>query len=245
MGLPLDGLARPVRGVTQYCRFYYENPDYVFPGILPEASAYFRAESVGHPLLDKEGCGRCDIDIDAAICPLMMVTGSNMSGKSTLLRSVGVNAVLALAGAPVRAARLDLSPLRIACSISIHDSILDGKSRFQAEAERLRWIISAAKNENVLFLLDELLGGTNSAVRLCGAEAVIEQLINAGAVGLVTTHDLALTMLAENLGARAANVYFEDHCENGDIKFDYQPRWGKFRPANGRTILAALGLLPG
>ena len=174
---------------------------------------------------------------------LIMVSGSNMSGKSTLLRSVGLNSVLALAGAPVRAAQLQISPLQIGCSISVHDSLLHAKSRFQAEVERLKWILDLSPTNNILFLLDEMLGGTNSADRLFGARAVIEQLAASGAVGLVTTHDLALTEVVKALDGRAINVHFEEHYENREMRFDYRMRPGVLTGTNGVNVMAALGLL--
>ncbi len=167
-----------------------------------------------------------------------------MSGKSTLLRSIGVNAVLALAGAPVRASQMELSPLQIACSIATHDSLSDGKSRFQAEVGRLKWIMALTGKGAVLFLMDELLGGTNSKDRLFGAKAVLEELVRSGAIGLVPTHDLALTELVETLAGRARNVHFEEHYEHGAMRFDYQLRTGVLTRTFGLNIMAALGLRP-
>lgn len=175
---------------------------------------------------------------------MIVVSGSNMSGKSTLLRSVGVNSVLAFAGAPVRASRLLISPLQIGCSIVVQDSLLHAKSRFQAEVERLKWILTLSRSKSLIFLLDELLGGTNSNDRYWGARAVIEQLAGSGAVGLVTTHDLALTELVEALRGRAINVHFEERYENGEMQFDYKIRSGVLAHTNGLNIMAALGLLP-
>lgn len=142
-----------------------------------------------------------------------MVSGSNMSGKSTLLRSIGMSSVLALAGGPVLASHLQMSPLQIGCSMTIHDSLMHGKSRFQAEVERLKQILTMARTTKVLFLLDEILGGTNSADRFSGVSAVIEQLVTPGAIGLATTHDLALTELVPSLQGRALNVHFESNMK--------------------------------
>jgi DNA mismatch repair ATPase MutS len=209
-----------------------------------ESSPLFLAEALGHPLLDRHTCVRCDMRLDAKGTQLIMVSGSNMSGKSTLLRSVGLNSVLAFAGAPVRAARLQISPLQIGCSISVHDSLIRAKSRFQAEVERLKWILTLSRTNNILFLLDEMLGGTNSADRLFGARAVLEQLAASGAVGLVTTHDLALTEVVKALDGRALNVHFEERYENGEMRFDYRMRPGVLTRTNGVEVMAALGLLP-
>ena len=175
---------------------------------------------------------------------LIIVSGSNMSGKSTLLRSVGINAVLAAAGAPVCATRLEISPVQIGCSISIHDSLMHGKSRFQAEVERLKRILDLSNRGNLIFLLDEVLGGTNSRDRYLGAEAVIEQLTGNAAVGIVTTHDLALTAMVKTLDGRAINVHFEEHYQDGEMRFDYRMRSGVLTRTNGLNVMAALGLLP-
>ena len=244
-----NGLAQWLDSLGQFeallclARYSYENPGHVFP-VLRSTSSVFRAEGLGHPLLDCKTAVRCDLELYADRTQLIMVSGSNMSGKSTLLRSVGLNCVLALAGAPVCASRLEISPLLLGCSISVQDSLLRAKSRFQAEVERLKWILSLSRTNNVLFLLDELLGGTNSADRLFGANAVIDQLALNGAVGLVTTHDLALTEAANALDGRAINMHFKEHYENGEMLFDYQMRPGVLPRTNGVNVMVELGLLP-
>jgi hypothetical protein len=244
------GLAQWLDSLGQFeallclARYHYENPDHTFAVLKPESSPMFQAEALGHPLLDRKTCVRCDIALAAKNAQLIVVSGSNMSGKSTLLRSVGLNCVLALAGAPVCAARLQISSMQVACSISVHDSLLQAKSRFQAEVERLKWILALSRTNTVLFLLDEMLGGTNSADRLFGARAVINQLAANGAVGLVTTHDLALTDMVNALDGRAINVHFEEHYENDEMRFDYRMRPGVLTRTNGMNVMAALGLLP-
>jgi DNA mismatch repair ATPase MutS len=166
-----------------------------------------------------------------------------MSGKSTLLRTVGTNTVLALAGATVRARRLRLSPLQVGASIRIQDSLQAGASRFYAEITRLRQIVEQTEGElPVLFLLDEILHGTNSHDRLIGAEGVVSGLNERGAVGLVTTHDLALARIADELGLHAANVHFEDHLEGGKMSFDYQLRPGIVRRSNALELMRSIGL---
>jgi hypothetical protein len=245
-----EGLAAWLESLGQFeallcfARYSYENPDHTFATLKPESSPLFQAEGLGHPLLDRKSCVRCDLRLDAQGTQLIMVSGSNMSGKSTLLRSVGVNSVLALAGAPVRAARLLISPLQVGCSIAVQDSLLKGKSRFQAEVERLRWILALSRSRNSLFLLDEVLGGTNSNDRFLGARAVIKQLAGNATIGLVTTHDLALTDVVEALDGRAINVHFEEQYENGEMQFDYRMRSGVLTRTNGLSVIAALGLLP-
>lgn len=227
-----------------FARYYYENPDHTFAVLKPRSGALLEAEAMGHPLLNRTSCIKCDLRLGAQETQLVMVSGSNMSGKSTLLRAVGVNSVLALAGAPVRAARFHISPLQIGCAIVVHDSLLQSKSRFQAEVERLKLIIALSRTNNMLFLLDEVLGGTNSNDRYFGARAVIEQLAGNGAVGLVTTHDLALTEVVKVLDGRAINVHFEEQYEDGEMRFDYRMRPGVLIRTNGLNVMTALGLLP-
>ncbi len=223
-------------------RYFYENPDSILPILHPASSALLRAEELGHPLLKSETCVRCDIALGTQGTQLLMVSGSNMSGKSTLLRSVGLNSVLALAGAPVRATRMEISQMQVGCSIDIHDSLRQGRSRFRAEVERLKWILNLARAERVLFLFDEVLGGTNSNDRLWGTKAVIDQLADRGAVGLITTHDLALTEIVGAFPGRASNVHFEEHYEDGEMRFDYQMRPGVLTRTNGVNVMAALGI---
>ncbi len=238
----LDALGQ-FESLLCFARYYYENPDHTFAILNPDSSPIFQAEGLGHPLLDRHTCIRCDIALEANNTQLIVVSGSNMSGKSTLLRSVGLNGVLALAGAPVCAARLHISPLQIGCSISVHDSLLQAKSRFQAEVDRLKSIIALSRTRSILFLLDEMLGGTNSADRLFGAKAVIDQLTANRAIGLVTTHDLALTDVVRTLNGRAINVHFEEHYENNEMRFDYRMRPGVLTRTNGVNVMTALGLL--
>jgi DNA mismatch repair ATPase MutS len=174
---------------------------------------------------------------------VLVISGSNMSGKSTLLRTVGTNAVLAFAGAPVCAASLRISPLSIGASLRVRDSLLEGRSRFYAEIERLRQIVELCDGQlPVLFLLDEILHGTNSHDRGIGAEAVVRGLVERGALGLVTTHDLALARVAEVLAPRGRNVHFEDHLEEGEIMFDYRVRPGVVERSNALALMRAVGL---
>ena len=223
-------------------RFSRENPEYVFPDLKLESPAFFHAELLGHPLLEKKTCVSCDVSLDADTCQLLMVTGSNRSGKSTLLRSVGLNAVLAFAGAPVRALRLELSPMAIGCSISVHDSLREGRSRFAAEVERIKLIVSISQQQNTMVLLDEILGGTNSKDRLFGTEAIVREIVRNGAIGFITTHDLALTELVRPYGGRLKNVHFAEHYQDGEMCFDYEMRPGMLMHTNGMNVIAALGL---
>jgi DNA mismatch repair ATPase MutS len=163
-----------------------------------------------------------------------------MSGKSTLLRAVGIATVMAMAGAPVRARSLRLAPMHVGASIRINDSLQEGSSRFYAEITRLRKILDFTGGElPVLFLIDEMLQGTNSHDRRIGAEGMVRALVQRGAIGLVTTHDLALTGIA---GPQLKNVHFQDELENGKIRFDYKLRDGVVTKSNGLELMRSIGL---
>ncbi|MGE5243257.1 MAG: MutS-related protein [Betaproteobacteria bacterium] len=200
------------------------------------------ARALAHPLIGGDVAVPNDLalGLDARA---LIVSGSNMSGKSTLLRAVGLNVVLAQAGAPVRAASLRLSRLTIGATIRVEDSLQAGQSRFYAEILRIRDIVSLAAGPlPLLFLLDEILHGTNSYDRRIGAGAIVRSLVEAGAIGLVTTHDLALTELARELEGAVANVHFEDRIENGRMAFDYRMRPGVVEHSNALALMRAVGL---
>lgn len=221
--------------------YAYEHPRDPFPEFV-EGGHCFDGEGLGHPLIPESRNVRTDLRLSDEL-RVLVVSGSNMSGKSTLLRTAGVNTVLAFAGAPVRARRLCLSPLQVGASIHIQDSLQTGVSRFYAEITRLRQIVELTEGPvTVLFLLDEILHGTNSHDRRIGAEGVVRGLIKRGAIGLVTTHDLALTRIAEGLAPLAANVHFEDHLEGGKVTFDYRLRPGVVQRSNALELMRSVGL---
>jgi hypothetical protein len=220
--------------------YAYEHPNDPFPFIATDGPV-FDAQAMAHPLLPESRSIRNDLYLSHSM-RLIVVSGSNMSGKSTLLRTTGVNTVLALAGAPVRAEVLTVSPLQLGASIRINDSLQAGASRFYAEITRLRDILALADRGPVLFLLDELLNGTNSHDRRIGAEGVVRGLVKRNAIGLVTTHDLALAAIADSLGHEAANEHFEDHLENGVMTFDYRIQPGVVEKSNALELMRAVGL---
>jgi len=230
-----------VEALSSLGGYHYEHPDDIFPE-LSAGPPSFDGEALGHPLLPDAMMVRNDVRLGGDM-QMLVVSGSNMSGKSTLLRTIGVNAVLAQAGAPVRARRLRLTPLGIGASIRIQDSLQAGVSRFYAEITRLGLIMRrAGETPPVLFLVDELLHGTNSHDRRIGAEAIVRGLVDRGAIGLVTTHDLALAHVADALGARGANVHFEDSLENGRMRFDYRMRPGVVQKSNAIELMRSVGL---
>jgi DNA mismatch repair ATPase MutS len=221
--------------------YSYEHPDDPFPNFV-EGSACFEATGIGHPLIPSATCIRNDVSLSDGR-HVFLVSGSNMSGKSTLLRSIGINAVLAMAGAPVRAQRLRMSPLHVGASIRVNDSLQEGSSRFYAEITRLRKLFDlAGGNPSLLFLLDELLQGTNSNDRRVGAEGVVRALLNRGAIGLVSTHDLALADIGESLNGHLYNVHFQEEFENGRMLFDYKLREGVVTKSNGLALMRSIGL---
>jgi DNA mismatch repair ATPase MutS len=219
----------------------FEHPADPFPEFVPEGP-WIDAEAIGHPLLSEDKVVRNDIRLGGAL-QVIVVSGSNMSGKSTMLRTLGINTVLAQAGAPVRARRFTLSPLAVGASIRLTDSLQGGVSRFYAEILRLRQILDETAGPlPVLFLIDEFLHGTNSHDRRIGARALVLGLVQRGAIGLITTHDLALADIADELGERAANVHFEDQIEDGKISFDYHMRPGVVRKSNAIELMRQVGL---
>ncbi len=233
--------AARTEALSAIATYAFENPDDPFPDFVPDGPV-FDAVGLGHPLLARDRCVANDVRLDSSL-RLLVVSGSNMSGKSTLLRSVGVNVVLARAGAPVRARHLRLSELTVAASLRVQDSLQAGRSRFFAEVTRVRQVLDLAQSRPpVLFLLDELFQGTNSRDRRVGAEAVVRTLLDAGALGLITTHDLALTDIADLLAPHAANVHFADHVEDGVMAFDHKMRPGVVPSSNGLALMRAVGI---
>ncbi len=238
----LDAAAE-LEALSSLAGYAFEHPQDPFPEILdpgPEPRALLHGDALGHPLLASAVPN--DVRLGEGAPRVLLVSGSNMSGKSTYLRTVGVNVVLALAGAPVRAAWLRLTPLRAGATLRIQDSLQAGRSRFYAEITRLKELSDVAEGGTpLLFLLDEILHGTNSHDRRIGAEAVVRGLVARGAIGVVTTHDLALTELAGE-GGSLANAHFEDQVRDGEIAFDYRLRPGVVSHSNALALMRAIGL---
>jgi DNA mismatch repair ATPase MutS len=241
VGLWLDALGE-LEALLALATYSYEHPDDPFPE-LEEEGPLFDGEGIGHPLIPEQRLVRNNVRLGGDL-RLLVVSGSNMSGKSTLLRTIGTNIVLAWAGGPVRARRLKLSPLAVGASIRIVDSLQKGVSRFYVEIKRLRQIMDLSLAPSPLvFLLDEILHGTNSHDRRIGAEAVVQGLIERGALGLITTHDLALSRVADSLAPSGANVHFEDHLVDGKMIFDYRLRSGVIQKGNALELMRSVGLI--
>lgn len=227
--------------LTSFAAYAYEHPADPFPEIL-DAGLCIQAEAIAHPLLPSLQAVPNDVRLDAEQ-RLYIISGSNMSGKSTLLRTLGINAVLAQAGAPVRARKFTLAPLHIGASLRTQDSLQGGISRFYAEIQRLRQIVDISRDHPpLLFLLDEVLHGTNSHDRRIGAEAVLRSLLQAGSLGLLTTHDLTLTQIAADAELHAVNAHLEDEIVDGKMRFDYHLRPGVVTRSNAIELMRAVGL---
>ena len=227
--------------LSSLAAYSYEHPADPFPDFV-DGPATFAATELGHPLIPASRCVRNSVSIEGTT-RMLLVSGSNMSGKSTLLRTVGINTVLAMAGAPVRARSLRLTPLQVGASIRVNDSLHEGSSRFYAEITRLREIyVLLDHGPSLLFLLDELLQGTNSKDRLTGAEGIVRAFVAAGAIGLISTHDLALTDIGGLPPGTLHNVHFQDDLSDGQMRFDFTLRDGVVTKSNGIELMRAIGL---
>jgi hypothetical protein len=220
-----------------------EHPEDVFPDLVfDSASPSIAAQGLAHPLVAESRGVRNDLLLDSSQ-PLHVVSGSNMSGKSTWLRAIGTNLVLALAGAPVRARAFRMTPLQIGASIRTVDSLQEGISRFYAEIKRLHQIVQMAdRPERLVFLIDEVLAGTNSHDRQIGAAFIVKALVDRKAVGLITTHDLALTQVVDQVTPPGANFHFEDQMVGGKLSFDYQLQPGVVKKSNALDLMRSIGL---
>jgi MutS domain V len=239
-----------VEALAALATLAHDNPEWVFPDIDGTADR-LTAAGLAHPLLP----GVTRVGNDVTVGPpgtLLLVTGSNMSGKSTLLRAIGLNVVLAQAGAPVCAHRLTMPPVDLRTSIRLADSLERGVSLFMAELERLKEIVVAARDDTrsrrLLYLLDEILHGTNTAERLVAARAVLGHLVRAGAIGAVTTHDLTLaadgTLATASVPVHFTEQVTGDGAGPGTMTFDYRLRPGLATSTNALKLLALVGLAP-
>jgi hypothetical protein len=238
----LDALGE-VEALASLASFAFEHPDFAWPEAA--SGPMFVATALGHPLIASERRVANDVRLPNS-GKALVVTGSNMSGKSTLLRAVGANAVLAYAGAPVCARALTIGPARIATSMRVEDSLEQGVSQFYAELRRLKHVLELAREPNgaaVLFLFDEILHGTNSRERVIGAGAVVKELIGQGALGAVSTHDLGITALERDLHGAVENVHFEEQVEGERMTFDYVLRPGVVHSSNALRLMRALGIV--
>lgn len=237
-----------VEAMSALATMAWDHPDWCFPELTTDAPTILRASALGHPLLPPDKCVRNDVELGPP-GGFLLVTGSNMSGKSTLLRALGTNAVLARAGGPTCASAMTVPDVRICTSMLIDDSVTAGVSRFMAELLRVRLIVQAADDRSgppVLYLLDEILNGTNTAERQIAARAVIRHLLASHAIGAVSTHDLTLADTPD-LSAAATPVHFREDVVTGPdgrthLSFDHRLRPGLATTRNALKLLDAVGL---
>ena len=234
--------------------YAYEHPADPFPELVDAKEPFFDAREIAHPLIPAAEAVRNSFvlstsasELPQALNPsspqILFVSGSNMSGKSTLMRTTGVTVVLALAGAPVRAHRLRLTPLAVGTGLRHTDSLQEHRSGFYTEALRIRRIYDLLNGPlPVLFLFDELLSGTNSKDRRIAAEGVTKTMLARHAIGMVTTHDLALTEIAAIFPGQVKNVHLQDHVEHGKMTFDYKLRDGVITHSNALELMRMIGL---
>ncbi len=238
-----------MEGFAGLATLAHDNPGYTFPEVTGAGEPRFVAKGLGHPLLDPAACVPNDVDLGEP-GRFLLVTGSNMSGKSSLLRSIGLSAALAGAGGPVSAASLTLTPFVLGTSFRVVDSISDGVSFFMAELKRLKQIVTRAEahvsgGPSLLFLLDEILQGTNIIERRVAVAGVVGHLTRLGCLGAVSSHDLTLAE-AEGVGTRADTVYFTESFRDGEkgreMIFDYILRQGLAPTTNALELLRLVGL---
>ena len=231
-----------VEALSSLAGYAYEHPGDPFAELSEDTEPRFEATEIAHPLIPAADSVSNTFSL-AGAPRVLIVSGSNMSGKSTLMRTAGVNVVLALAGAPVRAQRLRLTPLAVGTCLRHTDSLQEHRSGFYTEALRIRRIADLLDGPlTVLFLFDELLSGTNSKDRRIAAEGVIKTMLSKRAIGMVTTHDLALTEIAAIFPGEVKNVHLQDHVEDGKMKFDYRLRDGVITHSNALELMRMIGL---
>lgn len=229
-----------VEALSSLAVIRHDNPEWAKPIIIDESS-HFKATQIGHPLLDnKRVCNDLKFENQTRI---LLITGSNMSGKSTLLRTSGINLVLAYAGAPVCARTFSCSMMKIYTCMRISDNLEKNISSFYAELLRIKDIVQETEeNTQVFFLLDEIFKGTNSQDRHEGAKILIKKLLRNGAIGLVSTHDLELKVLEEESEKKVKNYHFREYYKNNEIHFDYKLRTGSSTTRNALYLMRMVGI---
>lgn len=231
-----------IEALCSLAAYSYEHPDDPFPQFVENKSAQFIGDELGHPLIPSAKNVRNGVHLDQAR-RAMVVSGSNMSGKSTYLRTIGINAVLAMTGAPVRGQGLRLTPVQLASSLHVVDSLQTGRSGFASELDRLKEIMALTQQGlPVLFLIDELLHGTNSHDRYIGGQALLRAFLAHGAIGIVTTHDLSIAEVPDDVKPVIRNAHFEDRVEDGQMVFDYRLRDGVIAHSNALELMRSIGL---
>jgi DNA mismatch repair ATPase MutS len=235
-----DALAQ-LEALSAFAGYAFERPDDVFPQLADEGFR-FEAKALGHPLLDRPV--RNDVSLPGP-GQALIITGSNMSGKTTLMRTMGLNTVMALAGLPVTASSLLVGRAQVLTSMRVKDSLERGVSYFYAEVQRIKLLLDTARTHQraCLFLLDELFMGTNARERSLASKHLMRELLDLGASGAVTTHDLALCELEAELPGKTRNVHFRDQVSEGEMTFDYTLRDGVVTTTNALEVLKRAGVV--
>jgi hypothetical protein len=217
-------------------------PEWSTPQIADGKAYTLIAKNLAHPLINSKTRVQNDYELTDTF-KIDIITGSNMAGKSTFLRTIGINAVLALCGAPVCASSMQVSVMTILSYMRIKDSLNESTSTFKAELDRLQMLLAAVENEyKVFFLIDEMLRGTNSIDKYRGSKAVIEQLIAKNAVGMVATHDLQIAHLEQEYPDYVRNFYFDIQVQDGEMLFDYKLKHGECKTFNATLLLRQIGI---
>ena len=226
--------------ILSLATLHYNHDDWTFPTV--HENPVFTGIALGHPLIEREKRICNDIEIPTK-GHIKLITGSNMAGKSTFLRTVGLNIVLAMSGAPVCAKKLELPMLQVYTSMRTQDALHESTSSFYAELKRLKFIIEAVENgDNILFLLDEILKGTNSKDRHTGSKALIQQLIDSKGSGIIATHDLELGALEATSGGSVENLRIEVEIKDGKLFFDYKLKKGVSESFNATVLMKQMGI---
>ena len=227
--------------LNSFATLHFNHPMWTFP-VLYKKHFFIEAEALGHPLISESKRVNNFIDVEQS-AEIMLVTGSNMAGKSTYLRSVGINVILAMAGAPVCAGRFILSPVQLISSMRIADNLEESTSTFYAELKKLKTVIDKVNNgEKVFVLLDEILRGTNSLDRHTGSVALIKQLIKKDAAAIIATHDVALAELQKEYPANIINYHFDVQVNNEELYFDYKLKPGVCTSMNASILMKKIGI---
>jgi DNA mismatch repair ATPase MutS len=230
-----------LEAINSLSTLIFNHPEWCFPQ-LQEEHFFIEGKDIGHPLIPVTSCVTNPVKIEHT-GELMLVTGSNMAGKSTYLRSIGVNAVLAMTGAPVCASYFKMSPVQIISSMRIADNLEESTSTFYAELKKLKIIIDKVNNnEKVFILLDEILRGTNSLDRHTGSAALIKQLIKHNAACIIATHDVELAGMKDQFPHNILNYHFDVQVSNDELYFDYRLKEGICKSLNASILMKKIGI---
>jgi hypothetical protein len=231
-----------LEAISTLANIHFNHPEWVFPSIDEQQHGTLEAIALAHPLIPENKSVANDFSMHGT-AQVALITGSNMAGKSTFLRSIAVNTILALTGAPVCAKKMRLSPMRIVSSMRVADNLQESTSTFYAELKKLQSIIAAVNNhEKVFVLLDEILRGTNSLDRHTGSKALVKQLIRQNAVAMLATHDVELAQLQQDYPLQIHNYHFDAQIANEELYFDYKLKEGICRSINASLLMKKIGI---